>query len=78
MGELFEQWTKRKINGQFFTEFTHKTGLEALAWFAFTSRELPQTRQVTALQALGNEKFLSVKNQAGSDVDGLSGQCSCK
>ena len=78
MGELLEQLTKRNLNGQFFTEFTHKTGLEALAWFAFTSRELPQTRQVTALQALGNEKFSSVENKAGSDVDGLNGQCSCK
>ena len=44
MGELFEQLTKRNINGQFFTEFTHKTGLEALALFAFAARKLPQTR----------------------------------
>ena len=78
MGELLEQLTKCNLNGQFLTEFTHKTGLEALALFAFAARKLPQTRQVTALQALGNEKFLSVKNQAGSDIDGLNGQCSCK
>ena len=44
MGELFEQLTKRNINGQFFTEFTHKTGLKALALFAFAARKLPQTR----------------------------------
>jgi hypothetical protein len=33
---------------------------------------------VTAFGALGDEKFLPVKNQAGSDVDGLNGQCSCR
>ena len=59
-------------------ELTYKAGLEALAWFAFAARELPQTRQLAALQALGKEKFLSVKNQAGSYVDGLNGQCSCR
>ena len=44
MGELLEQLTKRNLNGQFLTEFTHKTGLEALALFAFAARKLPQTR----------------------------------
>ena len=44
MGELFEQLTKRNINGQFFTEFTHKTGFKTLARFAFAARKLPQTR----------------------------------
>jgi hypothetical protein len=78
MGDLLEEWAKRNLNGQFLMEFAHKAGLEALAWFTFTARELPQTRQVAALQALGDEKFLSVKNQAGSDVDGLNGQCSCR
>jgi len=78
MGDLLEQLPKRNLNGQFLMEFAHKASLEALAWFAFAARELPQTRQVAALQALGNEKFLSVKNQAGSDVDGLNGQCSCR
>ena len=78
MGDLPEQLAKRNLNGQFLMELTYKAGLEALAWFAFAARELPQTPQMAALQALGNEKFLSMKNQASSDVDGLNGQCSCR
>ena len=78
MGDLLEEWAKRNLDGQFLIEFAHKAGLEALAWFTFTARELPQTRQVAALQALSNKKFLLMENQPGSDVDGLSGQCSCR
>ena len=78
MGDLPEQLPKRNLNGQFLMELTYKAGLEALAWFAFAARELPQTRQVAALQALSNKKFLLMENQPGSDVDGLSGQCSCR
>ena len=44
MSELLEKLAKRNLNGQFFTEFTHKTGLKALALFAFAARKLPQTR----------------------------------
>jgi hypothetical protein len=33
---------------------------------------------VTAFGALGDEKFLLVKNQSCGDVDGFNGQCSCK
>ena len=48
------------------------------ARLASAAGEFPQARQVTALEALGDERFLLVKNQSGSDVDGLNGQCSCR
>ena len=78
MGDLLERLAKRNLDAQFLAEFADEAFLEALARLAFAAGEFPQAGQVTAFGALGDEKFLPVKNQAGSDVDGLNGQCSCR
>jgi hypothetical protein len=63
---------------QFLAKFPNEATLKRLAQLAFAAREFPEARQVTAFEALGDEKFLLVKNQPSSDVDGLNGQCSCR
>ena len=78
MGELLEQLAQRNLDAQFLSKLTGEAILESLARLAFAAGELPQARQVAALQALSNKKFLLMENQPGSDVDGLSGQCSCR
>ena len=78
VGDFLEQLAKRNLDAQFLAKFPHEATLKRLARLAFAAGEFPQARQVTAFEALGDEKFLLVKNQSGSDVDGLNGQCSCR
>ena len=59
-------------------ELADQGRLRRLAALDLAAGEFPQASQVTAFEALGDEKFLLVKNQSGSDVDGLNGQCSCR
>ncbi len=78
VGDLFKRLAKRNLDAQFLAKFPNEATLKRLARLAFAAGEFPQARQVTAFEALGDEKFLLVKNQSGSDVDGLNGQCSCR
>jgi hypothetical protein len=78
VGDLLERLAKRNLDVQFLAEFSNEAILKSLARLAFTTGEFPQASQVTPFGALGDEKFLLVKNQPGSDVDGFNGQCSCR
>ena len=76
MGDFFERPAKRNLNAQFLAKFPNEAIFKGFARLAFASGELPQASQVTTLKALSDEDLLLVENQAGSDVDGLNGQCS--
>ena len=76
--DLLKRLAKRNLDAQFLAKFPNETTLKRLARLAFAAREFPQASQVTAFEALGDQKFLLVKNQTSSDVDGLNGQCSCR
>ena len=78
MGDFLKRLAKSNLNAQFLAKFPNEATLKRLALLAFASGEFPQARQVTAFEALGDEKFLLVKDQSGSDVDRLNGQCSCR
>ena len=78
VGDLLKRLAKLSLYAQFLAKFPNKATLKRLARLAFAAGEFPQARQVTAFEALGDEKFLLMKNQSGSDVDGLNGQCSCR
>ena len=78
VGDFLEQLTKRNLDAQFLAKFPNEATLKRLAQLAFATGEFPQASQVTTFEALGGEKFLLVKNQSGSDVDGFNGQCSCR
>ena len=78
VGDLLKRLAKRNLDTQFLAKFSNEATLKRLAQLAFAAGEFPQASQVTAFEALGDEKFLLVKNQSGSDVDGLNGQCSCR
>ena len=76
VGDFFERPAKRNLNAQFLAKFPNEAIFKGFARLAFASGELPQASQVTTFEALSDEDLLLVKNQAGSDVDGLNGQCS--
>ena len=78
VGDFLKRLAKRNLDAQFLAKFSNEATLKRLTRLAFAAGEFPQARQVTAFEALGDEKFLLVKNQSGSDVDGLNGQCSCR
>lgn len=78
VSDLLERLAKRNLDVQFLAEFPNEAILKSLARLAFTTGEFPQASQVTAFGALGDEKFLLVKNQSCGDVDGFNGQCSCR
>ena len=76
MGDFRERPAKRNLNAQFLAKFPKEAIFKGFARLAFASGELPQASQVTTFKALSDEDLLLVENQAGSDVDGLNGQCS--
>jgi len=78
MGYLLERLAKRNLDAQFLAELAGEAILKALARLALAAGEFPQAGQVSTGGALGDKKFLSVKNQPGGNVDGLSGQYSCR
>ena len=78
MGDLLEQLAKRHLDAQLLQKFAHEACLEGLTCLALATGELPQAGQVGANRTLGDQKFLLVKNQAGGNVDGLTGQCTCR
>ena len=78
VGDFLEQLAKRNLDAQFLAKLTHEALLDSFARFAFAAGKLPQTGHVSTGRTLGDKKFLSVKNQPGGNVDGLSGQCSCR
>ena len=76
--DLLERLAKRNLDAQFLAKFPNEATLKRLARLAFAAGEFPQASLVTAFEALGDEKFLLVKNQSGSDVDGFNCQCACR
>ena len=76
VGDFFERPAKRNLNAQFLAKFPNEAIFKSFARLAFASGELPQASQVTTFEALSDEDLLLVENQAGSDIDGLNGQCS--
>ena len=76
VGNFFKCPAKRNLNAQFLAKFPNEAIFKGFARLAFASGELPQASQVTTFEALSDENLLLVENQAGSDVDGLNGQCS--
>gem|GEM_PF-2269691 len=78
VGDLVKRLAKRNLDAQFLAKLPNKAILKRLARLAFAAGKLPQASQVTSFEALGDKKFLLMKNQSGSDVDGFNGQCSCR
>ncbi len=78
MSECLDALADVHCDSQFLGQLAPEALGHRFPGLAFAAGEFPQARQVTAFEALGDEKFLLVKNQPGSDVDGLNGQCSCR
>ena len=78
VGDLLEEFNNLNFDTQFLVKFTYNTFLKGLIWLAFSTRKLPQAGQMLTGRSLSYKKFLLAKNQPSCDVDGLTGQCSCK
>ena len=78
VGDFLKRLAKSNLDAQFLAKLTHEALLDSFARLAFAAGKLPQTGHVSTGRTLGDKKFLSVKNQPGGNVDGLSGQCSCR
>lgn len=71
VSDFFDLAADGDFDAEFFAEFADEAVLEGFVGLEFAAGKFPESAEVVAGAALGDEELASAENEAGGDIDDL-------